>query len=415
MSMKSIEGWYYSPKIGLYCMGKDESYYVKTQMILDFIKNIDRVFRDNDLEYLVHGGFVIGMFRNQKLIPWDDDMDVIVFDHEKLDSVIDQFEKYGMHVHKRYKNNVYAGYRLVLKQSLAGVGYNYYKCDIMLGCFDDDGYYYSVGNWGRLNHDDKRTKRDEMLPPVEYEIEGIMLPTFKEAQVVLDRVYGDLSMASKVNHQTNQEFDDQLVPYEEAYKDYKLFKKQVKKQTKELFNKPCKKSYQLDVLILTHYSYHKKIRKLHEMLKPLKIGVIVLQQKAGEFLESGFKLLSYGNKADLLGGDVKMGGFKNDLEAIIRYVQKHDVNVIFNMDSLNGHDYMQDIKMYVDVKIGGYNHNDHNVKHLYHNLASYDKFFCSQYLTEYFDGILKLDHCCTVNGWDDKLKQISKWIHKSTS
>ena len=47
-------------------------------VILGIMKDIDRLCRENDIEYYLLGGSAIGAIRHQGFIPWDDDLDIIM-------------------------------------------------------------------------------------------------------------------------------------------------------------------------------------------------------------------------------------------------------------------------------------------------------------------------------------------------
>ena len=52
--------------------------YEKQEELLAMIKDIDQLFYDNDIEYSLSGGSLLGAIREKGFIPWDDDIDIMV-------------------------------------------------------------------------------------------------------------------------------------------------------------------------------------------------------------------------------------------------------------------------------------------------------------------------------------------------
>lgn len=69
---------------------------VQLMMLKDFIK----ICEDNDITYFVNGGTLLGTIRHQGFIPWDDDIDLMMFreDFDKLNKVMSENfnEKYRL-------------------------------------------------------------------------------------------------------------------------------------------------------------------------------------------------------------------------------------------------------------------------------------------------------------------------------
>lgn len=65
-------------------------------VLLDLLKEFDRVCQENDIKYFVFAGTMLGAVRHNGFIPWDDDVDVIVprKDYEKLKNITSDEEAF---------------------------------------------------------------------------------------------------------------------------------------------------------------------------------------------------------------------------------------------------------------------------------------------------------------------------------
>jgi len=67
-------------------MAKEITLNEMRQIQLDILQKIDQFCRDNELQYSLSGGTLIGAVRHQGYIPWDDDIDIMMprNDYEKF-------------------------------------------------------------------------------------------------------------------------------------------------------------------------------------------------------------------------------------------------------------------------------------------------------------------------------------------
>ena len=98
------------------------------EMTLDEIKRcsfealvyFDKVCRDNNLQYFLCAGTMLGSVRHQGFIPWDDDIDVMMprEDFERLLDVWPGNERYDLLNHKNTRNLPYAYSKLIDKRTV---------------------------------------------------------------------------------------------------------------------------------------------------------------------------------------------------------------------------------------------------------------------------------------------------------
>lgn len=64
--------------------------------IIEMIKEVDSLFTQNNIQYTLLGGSVLGSIRHKGFIPWDDDMDIGIMrkNFEKAEVLLSSMEKY---------------------------------------------------------------------------------------------------------------------------------------------------------------------------------------------------------------------------------------------------------------------------------------------------------------------------------
>lgn len=77
-------------------MKRNISHQESKQIMLNILNIIDEFCRENNLSYYLSGGTLIGAIRHKGFIPWDDDIDLVLFrdDFEKLRLILKNQTKY---------------------------------------------------------------------------------------------------------------------------------------------------------------------------------------------------------------------------------------------------------------------------------------------------------------------------------
>ena len=88
---------------------------LELMILKDFIK----ICEENNLDYYIYGGSLIGTIRHEGFIPWDDDLDVIMFreDYDKFKQIFNSSEndKYYLLCSENEEDYFYLFSKLVLK------------------------------------------------------------------------------------------------------------------------------------------------------------------------------------------------------------------------------------------------------------------------------------------------------------
>lgn len=170
---------------------------------LDMLKKVTSIFEDNDIKYSITAGTLLGIIRENRLLPWDRDLDLRVFypDSEKLIQSIRKIRRAGYIVRLRYQEvedpplnkgdlrilKIYSRRKLFLKG------------EVMMDCFiatkDDDMYVWSCGG------DRKYTKKAvpahfyDNLEKIEFANKTYYAPV--EREKYLEYRYGDWQIPKK--------------------------------------------------------------------------------------------------------------------------------------------------------------------------------------------------------------------------
>ncbi len=222
--------------------------------LLDLLLVLDGICKEHGLTYFLMGGSALGAVRHQGFIPWDDDVDIALYedDYKKLVKILLETEsdKYVLHCRKTDFNYTFGFPKYRLKEGNLlgcfpprGVLYKYKGYGIDIFCVSKHSYprvwlcakaRAALLNWMyRLKHDKVRRivtkfnwfvydsieilsfpldlfkKKDEMhyalgkgtykfdmrfsevFPVIYVPFEGVMMPVPGNADAFLTRIYGD--------------------------------------------------------------------------------------------------------------------------------------------------------------------------------------------------------------------------------
>ena len=124
---------------------------------VNMLETVTKIFEDVELKYVLDCGTLLGIYREDRLLPWDNDMDLSIFcdDEKRIKNVIKKIKKAGYIVKIRYQEK--EDYPLEFKKIRILKIYNrknfFAKGEVMLDCFmvkRGDNQY--VCAYGGLNH-----------------------------------------------------------------------------------------------------------------------------------------------------------------------------------------------------------------------------------------------------------------------
>ena len=125
------------------------------------LEKITSIFEDHDIKYVLTAGTLLGIYREKRLLPWDNDMDLRVFreDENKIIKIISKIKRAGYLVRVRYQEK--EDHPLKLNEvriiKIYNRKYLFTKGEVMMDCFVatrmDEQYVWSCGG---LNHYTKK-------------------------------------------------------------------------------------------------------------------------------------------------------------------------------------------------------------------------------------------------------------------
>ena len=65
-------------------MFKATGFFDEKSIAIQHIKDFSEILNKHDIDYCVMFGVLLGMLRHQDFIPWDDDIDIVIFEYEKF-------------------------------------------------------------------------------------------------------------------------------------------------------------------------------------------------------------------------------------------------------------------------------------------------------------------------------------------
>lgn len=170
---------------------------------LTMLEKVTQIFEDTGIKYSITAGTLLGIVRENRLLPWDRDMDLRIFyrDSNKILNSIRKIRKAGYKVRIRYQEKedppLKKGDVRILK--VYSRKRYLFKGDVMMDCFiatkNDDRYVWSCGG------DRKYTKKAvpahfyDNLEKLEFEGKEYFVPV--EREKYLEYRYGDWQTPKK--------------------------------------------------------------------------------------------------------------------------------------------------------------------------------------------------------------------------
>lgn len=123
-------------------------------VLLEMMKDIDKICRENNIEYCLTGGTALGAIRHSGFIPWDDDIDIAVSrsEYEKLVTVLEEKlpEQYTFHCYEKNKKYNIAWPAMKIRNKNTYIK----EVNVLLPnkCKDSDGVFIDVFIFDKMSN-----------------------------------------------------------------------------------------------------------------------------------------------------------------------------------------------------------------------------------------------------------------------
>lgn len=126
------------------------------KILVDMLKYIDNVCRNNKIEYSLIGGSLIGAIRHKGMIPWDDDVD-IVLTHDNYNKLIKVLKENNDNRYKLLDNQSCKNYYFPFPKLVDSS--TYLVEPMCLKQIDEYGIYIDIFSYNNVSDDEKERKK----------------------------------------------------------------------------------------------------------------------------------------------------------------------------------------------------------------------------------------------------------------
>jgi lipopolysaccharide cholinephosphotransferase len=158
--------------------------------LMELLKITHNLFIDNQIKYIMCGGTMLGSIRHKNRIPWDDDADLIILNHdeEKFKSLNWKENKCQIHKHWfGYKISFVNSERAIENKKKVEWGYPFVDIFVMK---NDNGKYVFTEEENKKFWPKEYLYEDEMFPLKTYQFGDLMLYGPNKPYNYLNRTIG---------------------------------------------------------------------------------------------------------------------------------------------------------------------------------------------------------------------------------
>jgi hypothetical protein len=158
--------------------------YTNLKKNIDIFKIVKKILDINNIKYFINGGVLLGICRNNKIMPWDDDIDICIFekDEKKLLKLRNEFNKYGLDI-----TTFFAGYKIYLingDKIKENYKFNYPFIDVFIVIEKNGKYIYKSKKANKFFKENYPI--NDILPLKEYQFEDMKVLSGNNVEKLCD-------------------------------------------------------------------------------------------------------------------------------------------------------------------------------------------------------------------------------------
>ena len=177
----------------------------------ELFKKVLKILDENNIEYWIIGGTLLGAVRDKTMCPWDDDIDIAINEStlSTLLNLRNKFEVAGLEM-----SGIFFGQKIYSKNGkiLPGKNFKYPFIDVFVMKLNNDGKYIYVSDLANKYWPNDPVSKDDLYPLKKYDFEDYQVYGMQNPIQYLEKMYPGWK---KIGKKTTAHDSDNTIPNQE--------------------------------------------------------------------------------------------------------------------------------------------------------------------------------------------------------